>query len=106
MFRDPSQVVGHTPRDTPVPFYTRTSPSPNKGPNISGNFRAFFGREFVAQSWVHASGVVQQHSVLRRVLRRFWEGFWGRVLRRVLSRGVCYGFYTKKGSEKCSQKGF
>ena len=27
--RDPSQVVGRTPQDTPVPCYTRTSPWPS-----------------------------------------------------------------------------
>ena len=30
-WRDLSQVVRRTPWDTPVPFYTRTSPSPNNG---------------------------------------------------------------------------
>ena len=54
--------------------------------------------------WVHASGVVRQHSVLGRVLRRFWEGFWGRVLgkgsQKGSEKGACYGFTAKKGSEK------
>ena len=45
--------------------------------------------------------VVQQHSVLRRAPRKFWGGFWGR-----LEKGACYGFYSKKGSENGSQKGF
>ena len=33
--RDPSQVVRRTPRDTPVPLYTRTSPWPIVQPNFA-----------------------------------------------------------------------
>ena len=37
--------------------------------------------------WVHAYGVVRQHSVLRRVLRRFWEGFWERGSQKGFEKG-------------------
>ena len=50
------------------------------------------------ENWVHAQGVVLQHSIPGRVLRRFWEGFWGRVLR----RGPATGCTVKKGSEQGS----
>ena len=38
--------------------------------------------------------------ILRRVLRRFWEGFGGRA-----EKGACYGFYSKKGSQKGFSEG-
>ena len=50
--RDVSQVVRHTPRDTSIPFYTRTSPWPKKnsrekfGGNSDQRFGAKFGRKF------------------------------------------------------------
>ena len=38
-------------------------------------------------------GAYGQHSVLRRVLR----SFWGRGSQKGSEKGVCYGFYSKKG---------
>ena len=50
----------------------------------------------------HTKGVVQQHTLLRRVLRSVLETAFEKVLRRVLRRCLAVCFTWKKGSEKGS----
>ena len=50
----------------------------------------------------HTKGVVQQHTLLRRVLRRVLEIAFEKVVRRVLRRCLAVCFKRRKGSEKCS----
>ena len=92
----PITPLNPTPNPSPgAPIGTHTPlrklPTGKNYPSVSARFH-----------WVHASGVVRQHNVLRGVLGRFWEGFWGRVLRMVLRRGPFSMGFT---SEKASQKG-
>ena len=60
--------------------------------------------------WVHAQGVIRQHTLPRRVLR---GGFWWRVLRRVLgmefavqkgSEGLLRGFHCTQLSRRCLER--
>ena len=130
-----SQAIRRTPRDTPAPFYTRTSPSPILLPNLdlfsegllqqcwslqiaepkALNWRKSFspnpwmwGPSGFAHIWpgAHQGG----HAItrlLRRVLRRVLDIAFEKVPRRVLRlrRCLAVGFTGRKVLRRGSKKG-
>ena len=66
------------------------------GASFGGRDGGFWGRDRVARA--HTKGVVQQHTLLRRVLRRVLEIAFEKVLRRVLRRCLAVCFIRRKGS--------
>ena len=75
---------------------------------IPGGFRGmswFSGKsgiDLVRNSRVHTKGVVQQHTLLRRVLSKVLVTPVERVLRRVLRSRLVLGFNGRNGSKKGS----